>query len=132
MVSPRQDKVSLRNQPGPPRLGPVDEELDHGPRREEQGERGPRRGRRAQVEVRVHSGQVLVLRRHISVGVRGRGNHAAVVVFHTNRGLRAAVEGGIPMRQAVPDLRQENGECQDRPEEQGGKVRPAKMAHGTR
>ena len=58
------------------------------------------------------------------------GLHAVVVIVFVYGRVRRGVQRGIPMRQAVPDFRQENGEAEDQPEDQGGNARPAEVLHG--
>jgi hypothetical protein len=53
-----------------------------------------------------------------------------MVVVYVDGGVRCGMQGGIPMRQAVPDLRYENGEAQDQPKKQRGMARPAEVMHG--
>jgi hypothetical protein len=130
VVSPSQDKVILAKGGRGPRLGRVEDELDHGLRGQEQGQRGLGRRCRAKVEVRVYSGGVRACGHHGSVAVRRNGRPAVMVVVYVEGGVRCGMQGGIPMRQAVPDLRQENGEAQDQPEKQSGKARPAEVMHG--
>jgi hypothetical protein len=66
--------------------------------------------------VRVHPAAVRACRHHVSVAGRHNGRSAVMVVVYVEGGVWCGMQGGIPMRQAVPDLRQENGEAQDQPE----------------
>jgi hypothetical protein len=113
VVSPSQDKVILAKGGRGPRLGRVEDELDHGLRGQEQGQRGLGRRSRAKVEVRVHSGSVWGCYHRVVVAVRCSGCRAVIVVVPVQGSVWLGMRGGIPMRQTVPDLRQENGDAQD-------------------
>ncbi len=106
MVSPSQDEVILAERGWGPRLGRVEDELDHGLRGHEQGQRGLGRRSRAKVEVRVDSGSVLAGCHRVTVAVRCSGCRAVIVVVPVEGSVWRGMRGGNPMRQTVPDLRQ--------------------------
>ena len=95
-----------------PGLGDVEDEFDGGLCREECGERNLGADRWAKIEMRMLPDAVLFRPCEVGVGMLHGGCRAMVVMMVLGGCRRVRQEGrGLPVRQAVTDLRQEDEGC---------------------
>ena len=113
MISPSQVEVTLAERDCGLMLDRVENEVDYGLGGQEQEKRSLARSRLAKVKVRVHPCGVRSRRHHPLARRYDRCGPMMVVVEPRGDGVRSAVDGRIPMREAVSDLGQEHGDAQD-------------------